>query len=32
MNSIDPVYYAYVIDKTAIFTREKPDPEKFKDT
>ena len=29
MNSIDPVYYAYVIDKTAIFTREKPDPEKI---
>ena len=29
MNSIDPVYYAYVIDETAIFTREKPDPEKI---
>ena len=29
MNSIDPVYYAYVIDKTAIFTREKSDPEKI---
>lgn len=29
MNSIDPEYYAYVIDKTAIFTREKPDPEKI---
>ena len=29
MNSIDPVYYAYVMDETAIFTREKPDPEKI---
>lgn len=29
MNSIDPVYYAYVIDETAIFTREKPDPGKI---
>lgn len=28
MNSIDPVYYAYVMDETAIFTREKPDLEK----
>ena len=28
MNSIDPVYYAYVMDETAIFTKEKPDPEK----
>lgn len=29
MNSIDPVYYAYVMDETAVFTREKPDPEKI---
>lgn len=29
MNSIDPVYYAYVMDETAIFTREKPDPGKI---
>ena len=29
MNRIDPVYYAYVIDETAIFTREKPDPGKI---
>lgn len=29
MNSIDPVYYAYVMDETAIFTREKPDSEKI---
>lgn len=28
MNSIEPVYYAYVMGETAIFTREKPDPEK----
>ena len=28
MNSIDPVYYAYVMDETAIFTKEKPGPEK----
>ena len=29
MNSIDPVYYAYVMDETAIFTRERPDPKKI---
>lgn len=29
MNSINPVYYAYVMGETAIFTREKPDPEKI---
>ena len=29
MNSIDPVYYAYVMDETVIFTREKPDPGKI---
>lgn len=29
MNSIDLVYYAYVMDETAIFTREKPDSEKI---
>lgn len=29
MNNIDPLYYAYVMDETAIFTREKPDPEKI---
>ena len=29
MSSIDPVYYAYVMDETAIFTREKPDPGKI---
>lgn len=31
MNSIDPVYYAYVMDETAIFTREKPDLEKVQE-
>lgn len=29
MSNIDPVYYAYVMDETAIFTREKPDPGKI---
>lgn len=29
MDSIGPVYYAYVMDETAIFTREKPDPGKI---
>lgn len=29
MSSIDPVYYAYVMDETAIFTREKPNPGKI---
>lgn len=29
MNSIDPVYYAYVMDEIAIFTREKSDSEKI---